>query len=359
MRRYGTRSSGGLTVARTVTGLALALLGLPALTAALVASRSALSLASVLLVYLLAVVAVAVAGGLGPALLAAVASFGLANFYLTPPYHTFRIEQRDSVIALVVFVVVASTVAAVVELAARRRVMAARDRQAAELRTALLAAVGHDLRTPLAGIKAAVSSLRQDDVAWSAADTAELLAAIEESADRLAGLVANLLDMSRLQAGVLAVELRPVALDEVVARAMVEIRGGDLRGGDVRVGVAEDLPLVRADAGLLERTVANLLTNARRHTPDGTPVQVTARAADGLVRLAVVDAGPGIAAADRARAFAPFQRLDDRRGGVGLGLAIARGFTEAMGGTLAPSDTPGGGLTMTITLPVARTTVPR
>ena len=211
------------------------------------------------------------------------------------------------------------------------------------LRTAILAAVGHDLRTPLASIKAAASSLRAPDVEFSPEDRAELLATVEESADRLDDLVENLLAMSRLQAGVLSVQARPVALDEVVSRAVPPA---------VHIAVGDDLPLVQADPGLLERVVANLLSNAVRAS--GT-VTVDAVAAPSTVDLRVTDHGPGVPADDRERMFAPFQRLDDRTadGGLGLGLAIARGFTEAMGGRLTPADTPGGGLTMTVTLPRA------
>jgi two-component system sensor histidine kinase KdpD len=230
--------------------------------------------------------------------------------------------------------------------------------QAAELaevdrvRTAILAAVGHDLRTPLASIKAAASSLREPDVAFTDEDRAELLATIDESADRLDELVENLLAMSRLQAGVLSVQLRPVALDAVVAQALRHIPDG----GDVAVAVADDLPYVGADPGLLERVVANLVSNAVKAAAGG-PVTVRAARSGAAVRLQVIDHGTGIPAGDRERVFSPFQRLDDRRadGGLGLGLAIARGFTEAMGGTIAPSDTAGGGLTMTVTLPFAAT----
>lgn len=228
--------------------------------------------------------------------------------------------------------------------------------QAAELaevdrvRTAILAAVGHDLRTPLASIKAAASSLRAPDVAFTDEDRAELLATVEESTDRLDELVENLLAMSRLQAGVLSVHLRPVALDAVVAQAMRHAAPGS----DVRVSVGDDLPYVRADPGLLERVVANLVSNAVKAAAGGS-VTVSARRSGAAVALAVVDHGTGIRKADRDRVFAPFQRLDDKRadGGLGLGLAIARGFTEAMGGTVVPSDTSGGGLTMTVTLPTA------
>lgn len=231
------------------------------------------------------------------------------------------------------------------EQAARARELAAVDR----LRAALLAAVGHDLRTPLSGIKAAVSSLRQDDVDWSPEESAELLATIEESADQLDDLVANLLDTSRLRAGVLSVELRSVALDEVVSAVLLR-----LASGRVEASVSDALPLVQADPGLLERALANLVANALHFSPAGWPVRITATAEGDAVLLAITDHGPGVAAADRDAMFAPFQRLGDRGGGgVGLGLAIPRGFTEAMGGTLAPSDTPGGGLTMTLALPVA------
>jgi K+-sensing histidine kinase KdpD len=415
------------------------------------------------LLYMLVVVTVAVIGGVLPAIAAALASVLLANFFFTTPYHTLRVDQRDSVIALVVFVFVAMTVSGAVELAARSRIAAARSRIEAamfsrftaepvtdasltavldqvrdifgmhsvallerrgdqehavgsvglplrgspaisvpagndlrlvaegpqlfaedrnllsrlaataarawegqqlageaaharelaeidRLRAALLAAVGHDLRTPLAGIKAAVSSLRQADITWTLREQQEFLATIEESADRLDALIDNLLAMSRVQAGALFVTSQPVSVDEIVARTLI-----DLHDSDVVVNIPDDLPLVMADPGLLERVIANLLANARRFSPPGTPVRVVADRVKEGVRMRVIDAGPGVPEAEWNRMFAPFQRLGDRStsGGVGLGLAIARGFTEAMGGTLSPSKTPGGGLTMTLTLPVA------
>ena len=458
------RTRSGIPAARRRGGLLLAAAGLPTLTAVLVMMRPTLALESVLLLYLLLVVAVALIGGILPALLAAVGSFLLANWFLTPPYATFVVEQRDHLIALAVFIVVATTVSVTVELAARQRVTAERSRIEAEvlakftgapvsdtsltdvleqvrtifgmtsvallerrgdneqpveivgpplhgaptvrfdagpglrlvaegpelfgedrrllarlataaarawenqkladeatqgrqlaeidrLRSGLLAAVGHDLRTPLAGIKAAVSSLRQEDVAWTPEEEQELLVTIEASADRLEDLISNLLAMSRLQAGALSVHKQPVALDEVVPRALIGIPDHS-----VNVTVADDLPLVEADPGLLERVVANLVSNARRFAPEGQPVRVRAEADERVVRLRVSDRGPGVPREEWTRIFQPFQRLGDRPtdgAGVGLGLAIARGFTEAMGGTLTPTDTPGGGLTMTVTLPVA------
>jgi two-component system, OmpR family, sensor histidine kinase KdpD len=231
-----------------------------------------------------------------------------------------------------------------------RALEAQRLEQGSAIRTALLAAVSHDLRTPLAGIKAAVSSLRQQDVEWSVEDEAALLATIEESADRLDALVANLLDMSRLQTGSVQPQMRAVALDEIVPPALA---GVDPQARVV-VQVPESLPLVAGDAGLLERVVANLVENAVRHG-GGTPVLLAASALGGQVELRVVDRGPGVADGAKESMFAPFQRLGDAPAGagVGLGLAVARGFTEATGGRLWAEDTPGGGLTMVLSLPVA------
>jgi two-component system sensor histidine kinase KdpD len=217
-----------------------------------------------------------------------------------------------------------------------------------KIRTALLAAVSHDLRTPLASIKASVSSLRADDVQWDPADEAELLATIEESADRLDRLVANLLDMSRLQTGVVNPLTRPVSIDEVLQPSLANVPGDR-----VKIEVPDNLPPVVADPGLLERSLANVVENAVRHG-GAEPVRISARSVGGAVELRVTDRGPGVPDSAKSRMFEPFQRLGDRpRGdGVGLGLAVARGFAEAVGGDLHAEDTPGGGLTMIFTLPV-------
>jgi two-component system sensor histidine kinase KdpD len=218
------------------------------------------------------------------------------------------------------------------------------------IRTALLAAVSHDLRTPLAGIKAAVSSLRSDDVAWSEEDQAELLEGIEEGADRLDHLVGNLLDMSRLQTGTVTPLIREVDLDEVVPMALVGVPEDS-----VELDVPETLPMVAVDPGLLERSVANLVENAVKYSPQGKAVLVAASAIADRVEVRVVDRGPGVPDEAKERIFEPFQRYGDapRGAGVGLGLAVARGFAEAMGGTLNAEDTPGGGLTMVLTLRAA------
>ncbi len=453
----------GLSPRRQVAGAALAVVGLPSLTALLNAIQSHLNLSDDLLIYLVAVVAITVVGGFWPAVVAAVGACLLLNWFFTAPVHTFTIAEPRNLLALVLFVTVAVAVSSVVHLAARREADAARssketesllglaqtvlggadtpgdvldhltashgghaellervggrwikvaesgeldpaisalrfevrpdlalevsgqaasattsllagytaqavaalDRarlrtQAAQaealaegdrMRTALLRAVSHDLRTPLASIKASASSLRQTDVRWSAEDEAELLANIEQNADRLDALVGNLLDMSRLQAGSLEPFLRATAVDEV---APVALRGLD-DADHLLIVVPDDLPLVRADPGLLERVLANLFSNALKHSPpDLRPMlraKVEGATGGSRVVLDVVDHGVGVPAGLKERIFEPFARLDERSPGVGLGLAVAKGFAEAMGGSIVAVDTPGGGLTVRVTLP--------
>jgi two-component system sensor histidine kinase KdpD len=454
------RSGPPLSRRRRSAGLLLAVAGLPLLTAA--AHAAGLALSDVIVLFLAAVVAVALAGGLTPALLAAVGGFLLLNWFFTPPLRTLAIGTGENLLALTVFVVVALAVSWVVDLAERRtreaaraarearilatvaggvlggadpldallhqlrdtlglasvtllervppgwrvaaavgepvaatpaegdaevaadpdRTLVLRGRPLAEpdrrivrafaaqaavaltqqrltvaaegdrVRTALLAAVGHDLRTPLASAKAAVAGLRSDEVVFDEADRAELLATADESLDRLAALVANLLDMSRLRAGTLGLTPADVGLEDLVPRALDEL--GE-PGREVVVRLSEDVAAVRADPGLLERVLVNLLANALRFSPPGRPPEVTARRTGDRVELRVADHGPGLAREDRDRVFQPFQRLGDRDNhrGVGLGLALSRGLTEAMGGTVLPEATPGGGLTMVVTLPIS------
>ncbi|MER5650064.1 DUF4118 domain-containing protein [Streptosporangium sp. NPDC002524] len=535
----GRRSSrAALTRSRRLAGWGTALLGLPLLTAALLGFDHA-TLPSVILLFLLMVVCVAMAGGMWPAITAAVAGFALLNWYFTPPFHSLAVTRPENLLALVVYVLVAIMVSAVVGLAARRareaalagaeaevlatlagyvlrgeaalpsllsrlreifglasvtllerlerrpdgspgssglpgpggsdgsvgpggpdgpsgssvpgssgdpegpggpdgsdgpdgpdgsdgwrivatgggepstrpgvadtdvvvdddlvlavrgwlpgtsgrRVLEAFAAEAAvalrhqrlaeqagrlrplaeadRMRTALLAAVSHDLRTPLASARAAVEGLRATDVDWSPEDRAELLATADESLVKLNRLVVNLLDMSRLQAGVLGLTLQPTALEDIVPRVVDELGPPYDR---VLNRLPEDLPEIAADPALLERVLVNLVSNAVRYSPPGVAVLVGASVDDGgddsdggdgggHVEIRVVDRGPGIPEESRDRVFMPFQRLGDRDNatGVGLGLALSRGLAEAMGGTLVPDETPGGGLTMVLTLPV-------
>jgi two-component system, OmpR family, sensor histidine kinase KdpD len=458
--------SSGIGGRRLLAGVIL-VAGLPLLTAALVAGQHQLSLADDLLIYLVAVVAVAVVGGFWPAVLAAVTSSLLLNWYFTRPVHTLTIADPQNLLALLLFVTVAVTVSSVVHLSAHRALQAARSsEEAAELlalaqtvlggadtpaavldhltgtrggraellervgeqwvrvaasgtappgavtvrvqarpglalvisaqsrqvtarlldgfaaqaaaaldrdrlrtqaaqaealaegnrmRTALLAAVSHDLRTPLASIKASVSTLRQTDVQWTPADEAALLATIEQGADRLDALIGNLLDMSRLSTGSLQPFLRPTAIDEV---APVALRGLDA-DGTVQLLVPDGLPLVRTDPGLLERVLANLFANALAYSPPDRPPSLRASQDGDSVILEITDHGPGVPDRLKDRMFEPFERLDASRReastgtGVGLGLAVVKGFLDTMGGSVMATDTPGGGLTMRVMLPAA------
>ena len=229
--------------------------------------------------------------------------------------------------------------------------------EADRVRAALLAAVSHDLRTPLATAKATVTALRSPGVALTDNDRDQLLHAADTALDRLTTLVTDLLDLSRLQAGALAIVRRRVALEELVPSVLDRI-GVPPRA--VTLAVPDDLPEVDVDPILLERALANVVANAQRYAPPGRPPHITGSLLDTTdpppqVELRVIDHGPGIPAEDRERAFVPFQRLGDHdnTAGVGLGLAVARGLTEALGGTLEAEETPGGGLTMVLRLPAA------
>ncbi|MBQ1027564.1 DUF4118 domain-containing protein [Micromonospora sp. C95] len=478
--RRGPAVPAALSRRRRLYGFALTVVGVPALTALLKALPD-LTLTNDILIFLAAVVGVALVGGLWPALLAALVGSLLLNWFFTPPFYTLTIAEADNLLALGVFVGVAVAVSWVVDVAARRtreaarasadaqtlatvagsvlrgqrplpallerlretfalravsvleqtgeatgrpdrdrevhawrvvasvgeapagtpsagetavpvddrltvvlcgRRLAAADRRVVEafaaqaavalrqerlaeeaaaarplaeadrMRTALLAAVSHDLRTPLASAKAAVSSLRSPDVEFDPEDRDELLVTADESLDRLDRLVANLLDMSRLQAGALGITVASIGLEDVVPRALDELGPP---AADVGTDIPTDLPAVTADPGLLERVLVNLVANALRHSPPGQPPTITASAHSGRVELRVIDTGPGIPEDQWDHVFLPFQRLGDRdtTTGVGLGLALSRGLAEAMGGSINPETTPGGGLTMVLRLPAA------
>jgi two-component system sensor histidine kinase KdpD len=468
------RERNPLGLTRQIAGWVSAVL-LPALATGLgVLLDQRVSLSTDAVVYFLVVVIVALVGGLGPALLAAVLSGLLLNWFFTEPLYTLNIAETENLVTLLTMVLVAALVAIVVDRAARRTVQAIEARTEAalltsyarivllspdpveqlldkvrenfgltsvallektsgvwqrvacvgpspcdapddadldvavtpdvhlalrgralpaeargvletvagqallalrqqrmakeaaeakrhaettELRTALLSAVGHDLRTPLTSIKAAVGSLRAPDLSLSPSDTAELLADIEDSADRLSGIIDNLLDSSRLATGAVRPKLRAVTYDEVVARALAGMDGRSA----IALDVDESLPPVLADAGLLERVVANVVDNALRHgspgltraVPPAEPaIAVRASAHEDRVELRVVDHGRGLHRGAADAVFAPFQRLGDTKSGIGLGMSVVKGFMDAMGGMIRTEDTPGGGLTVVLSLPV-------
>jgi two-component system, OmpR family, sensor histidine kinase KdpD len=221
-----------------------------------------------------------------------------------------------------------------------------------QVRSALLSAVSHDLRRPLASAVAALGGLRAAGDHLSEDDRRELIETADESLATLSVLVTDLLDVSRVQAGVLAISLAPVDAADVVIAALDEL---DLGPDEVELALDPELPALRADAVLLQRVLVNVLANAQRYTPEGVRVRIATSRLGGIAEIRVIDHGPGIAAERRTDMFSPFQRLGDtdNTAGLGLGLALSRGFAEGMGGTLVPEDTPGGGLTMVVTLPVA------
>jgi len=226
--------------------------------------------------------------------------------------------------------------------------------EANSLRGALLAAVSHDLRTPLASIKAAATSLLSPEVHWDEDEAKGFAETINAESDRLTQLVSNLLDMSRLRTGAVPITLRAITIDDALYDAVATLGS---EGSVVVIDVAEALPPVLVDPGLLERALANVMDNAVTWSPPGRAVRVEALASDNCVEVRVIDQGPGIPRDQRDRLFEPFQRLGDRAGagphGVGLGLAVARGFMRAIGGDLGYEDTPGGGATFVLTVPRA------
>lgn len=458
-------STAALTPRRRWWGLAIALAGMPLLTALCLATRSVLSLASIMLAFLLLVITVALVGGLWPALVAAVVGEFAQNWFFTPPTGRLIVARPNDLIALAGFLVTAVAVATVVDRSARRASAAARSRaetamlaslsrsvlagdrglsglleqirqafgltavrmveradgsahvvgstgpaaaiddevsvtealtlelsgrrlsagerrvlvafaeqvavalhqsrlaaQAAEaerlsamnsMRAALLAAVSHDLRTPLAGIKAASSALRAPDLRLDEADRSELVETVDLSADRLMALVDNLLDMSRLQSGAVSAARTPTDIPSVAHDALRWLDASE--SSRVTTRWDPELPPALADPGFLRHVLANLVDNGLHH--GGTPVEVSGAPAEEFVEVRVADRGDGVRPQDLERIFAPFQRLGDAPAGqgVGLGLAVARGLTEAMGGRLDAEPTPGGGLTLVLRLPAATT----
>lgn len=450
------------------SGYPFALCVMVVLTVASVPLRNDLSVATLLSLYLLGVVATTGVVGRNPGLLFALLAPVVANWFLIPPYHTFRINRGENILELVVFVSVAAIVSSFVSIAARRAADAARAEREAralarlaeisqfdpteqivdlvretfdflsaalllddggdafvvsrssardsgetstaptstdtyrfasgaltvvrdsssnadderllrsfinqldkaveqrrvrtlaleaetlnradELRTAILRSVSHDLRTPLASIKAAVSSLRQDDVTWTADVEAEFLSSIETETDRLTRLIGNLLDLGRLEAGVLTPILRSTSIDAVVEAAVYD--QPDV--GRVDIDIPPDLPDVLVDRALVERAISNLVGNAVKYSPSGRRVTIRARYISNMVEVSVVDHGPGIPDASKNTVTRPFHRLDDNKqaGGLGLGLAIADRLLAAVGGRLEMRDTPGGGLTTVAVLPI-------
>ena len=222
-----------------------------------------------------------------------------------------------------------------------------------ERRSSLLSALSHDLRTPLAAITGAATTLRDESAAIDSGQRRELLDTICEEADRLERLVRNLLDMTRLESGVLVVRRQWMPLEEIVGAALTRVES-QLDGRPVRTDLPADLPLVSADGVLLEQVFVNLLENAAKYAPPGSPVEIVARAPNaGAIAIEVADRGPGIPPGDEGRLFDKFFRGPQAgSSGAGLGLAICRGVIGAHGGTIEAANRPGGGAVFRMTLPI-------
>jgi two-component system sensor histidine kinase KdpD len=351
------RAARGLSVRRQLWSAVMAAAVLVLMTAILESLRDDIGLTIVFLLYLAAVVALSAAGGPLVGVSVAIVAFLVVNFYFTEPLHTLNVSDPERLAELIIFLAVSGTVAALVDTATRRRdVIEEQTAEAAaltaanDLRTALLRAVSHDLRTPLTTAKMATSSLLATDVQLDREQRRELLQLADREVDRLVRIVENLLDAGRLQAGVLTVDLTPVDLGEIAARAIASLPEDER--SLVACAIADEFPYGRADAALLERVLVNLVSNALKADP-GRPVALVAGARDdGRLLLQVIDHGPGLDDDQRDAAFRPFHRFEDRGSstGIGLGLPICAGFCDAIGAELELSTTPGGGLTASVVL---------
>ncbi len=313
-------------------------------------------LPAAILLYLVPIVLAASRWGRGPAITAALASILGHDLLFVDPRGTFSVARADEALGLVLLLFTALVTAELAD-GARRGAETAREatvaRRSDELKTALLRAVTHNLRTQLASIKASVSGLRQPEAAFADEDRAELLAEIEEEADRLDRLVTNLLDASRLEAGGLTLSAHPQDLGELLTTVLDRLQPR-FDGRSVSVEIPDDMPPVACDYAQIDQVVTNLLENAILHTPPGTAVIARAMFVDGEIRVEVVDGGPGVPSGERERLFRPFERGQTRAPGSGLGLTIARGFVEAHGGKLWLEDAFPSGTRFVFTLPLVR-----
>ncbi len=318
-------------------------------------ARPWIALPDVAMLYLLVIMAAAMRYGRGPSVLASVLSVAAYDFFFVSPRFSFEVDEPRNLLTFAMMFVIGQIMAS----STRRIREGASDARAAsvkahdeEMRSTLLSAVSHDLRTPLAAITGAATALRDDGAGLDTARRDDLTTTICEEAERMERLIANLLDMTRLASGAMKVRREWVPLEEVVGSALTRL-DARLTGRAVRVDLPAALPLASVDPLLLEQVFVNLLENAARHTPASTPIEISARARDdGDVQVDVADRGPGLAVGDEARVFERFYRgAGAGRGGVGLGLPISRGIAEAHGGTLTAHAREGGGAVFRLTLP--------
>jgi len=329
-----------------------ATVGLIALVTAIGAlARGHLGPPDLVLLYLLAVVFAAATFGRGPSLVAATLSVLAFDFFFIPPTLTFLVHEKRYVLTFAIMLAAGL-------LTSRLSLRVTTE----ERRSSLLSALSHDLRTPLAAITGAATTLRDESAAIDSAQQREMLETICEEADRLERLVRNLLDMTRLESGALVVKRQWMPLEEIVGSALTRLES-QLQGRPVRTDLPDDLPLVSADAVLLEQVFVNLLENAAKYTPDGSPIEIAAHGRangqGGSITIEVSDRGPGIPPGSESRLFEKFFRGPQAGStSAGLGLAICRGVVGAHGGTIIAANRPGGGAVFRMTLPIVGTPPP-
>jgi two-component system sensor histidine kinase KdpD len=332
----------------------LAAVGLVA-AAALIAwpIHSAGHLSDVAMLFLLAIVIAAIRFGRGPALVASVLSVLCFDFFFVPPYLTLAVQHLRYVITFTVMIgvgVIISTMAERAHIEARRSRQAEIDQASERIRSALLSSVSHDLRTPLAVITGSATAMLDGKGPADDASQRELLATIRDEAARLAKLVTDLLEMSRVEAGALQVRRQWHSIEELLGCALAAVESR-LDGRPIRVDAPADLPLASVDGALLQQALVNLLDNAIKHTVAGTPIDVIARTHGQTIEIEIADRGPGVPAADAERLFEKFARASGRGEGFGLGLAIVRGLIGAHGGRVEYRLRDGGGARFIVTLP--------
>ena len=331
---------------------AMALVG--AATAGGVLGRGQLALPDFVMLYLLTIMIAATVFGRGPSLVAATLSVLAYDFFFIPPFFTFVVDDQRHLLTFAMMFVVGLLISGLTQRIRRheREATAAVLRaRTEEMRSALLSAGSHDLRTPLAAITGAATALRESGFGAAIQDQGDLLETICEEAERLERLVRNLLDMTRLESGSLVVKREWVPLEEIVGSALSRLQE-QLRGRPTHVDLPPDLPLVSVDAVLLEQVFVNILENATKYTPPGSAVDLTARVAGDALVIGFADSGPGLPRGSEARVFEKFYRAQQTGPGAGLGLAICLGIAHAHGGTLVAENRAGGGALFRLVLPL-------
>ncbi|MCX5789291.1 MAG: DUF4118 domain-containing protein [Elusimicrobia bacterium] len=305
------------------------------------------------MVYLVGTMLVALRGRRGPAVFASLLAVLCFNFFFVPPRFTLAVAHPQYLLTFLVMFAVAMTISHLA-LGVRTQAEAAKKAELAaeteRLRSSLLSAVSHDLRTPLAAILGSADTLLHGT---SAEKSSELLGNIRDEAERLSRLVHNLVETTRLESGGTRLKKELYPVEEVLGTALERLQK-PLAGREVRTDLPEDLPPVPLDAVLMELVFVNLIENAAHHTPAKTPIDLSARAADGWLTLTVADRGPGVEPADLDRIFEKFYRAQTAAGGAGLGLAICKAVVEAHGGDIRASNREEGGAAFTLRLPLNR-----